>query len=84
MKQKINLEIASAFRKKADKMEAENKNIYRVVSYRKAADSLDKHDEALDVMYKRSWIKGIEKIPGIGNRLARVIEAELKMRGIKR
>lgn len=81
---KINFDIAAAFRAKADKYEGEGKDVYRVIAFRKAATALENHPEPVDEMYRRSWIKGIEKIAGIGPRIARAVELELKKLGIKR
>jgi DNA polymerase (family X) len=80
----INKQVAESFRLKADQIEQSGKNVYRALAFRKAADALEQYPESLLAMYKRSWIKGIEKIPSLGPRLARVVEQELKRQGISR
>lgn len=81
---KINYEIAAVFRDKADRYEQAAKDKFRVFAFRKAATAIEQHPEPLDDMYRRSWVKGIEKIPGVGPRIARAIEQELIKRGITR
>jgi len=86
MPKDINREIASVFRSKAQalKQKTGEKYFYRARAYEQAADAIEKLDESLEDMYRRSWIKGIQKIEGIGNRLSRDIERELLRRGITR
>lgn len=81
---RINQEIAALFRAKADKLELTGKNKFRVISLRKAAKALDELNRGVDEIYKKSWLTGLEKIEGIGNRLAHAIEAELLKRGIRK
>jgi len=81
---RINQEIAALFRAKADKLELTGKNKFRVISLRKAASALEKLDRGVDEIYKKAWLVGLEKIEGIGNRLAHAIEAELIRRGNRR
>ncbi|MFH1366517.1 MAG: helix-hairpin-helix domain-containing protein [Patescibacteria group bacterium] len=80
----INQEIAAVFRLKADKLNMTDKNKYRVISLRKAASALENLDRGVDEIYKHTWLPGLEKIEGIGNRLAHAIEAELRKRGIRK
>jgi DNA polymerase/3'-5' exonuclease PolX len=79
---KINKEIAAVFRLKADKLDISGKNKFRVISLRKAASALEGLDRGVDEIYKHTWLTGLKKIEGIGNRLAHAIEAELIKRGI--
>lgn len=81
---RINREIASVFRLKADKLEISAKNKFRAISLRKAANALEGLERGVDEIYKHTWLTGLEKIEGIGNRLAHAIEAELRKRGIRR
>lgn len=81
---KINLEIAAVFRLKADKLDISAKNKFRAISLRKAAYVLENLDRGVDEIYKHTWLTGLEKIDGIGNRLAHAIEAELIKRGIRK
>lgn len=47
-------------------------------AYRKAARALENLEEDISLMYKKSGIKGLEKIPGIGKSIAKKIEEYLK------
>lgn len=82
----LNAQIAEMFREKAVRLEAkgDERHFFRARAYRRAADAIDSLDESLEDMYKRSWIAGMQKIDGIGNRIAHDIERELKRRGIRR
>jgi len=75
---KINKEIAADFYLKAREFEYDLKNRYKVWAYRKAAWALDELDRGVDEIYKKSWLTGLQKIEGVGNRLAHAIENELK------
>ncbi|MFC1662867.1 hypothetical protein ACFL04_01710 [Patescibacteria group bacterium] len=80
----INKKIAEIFRAKADLLERQGKVVYRIIALRRAAEALESHPEGVDVIYQRSWLRGLEKIPGVGNRLAHAIEKELLKLGVKR
>lgn len=86
MEIKLNTEIARYFRSKAESLKQKEgeKYHFRAYAYTKAADAIDGLSESLEDMYKRSWIAGMQKIDGIGPRIARDIEGELKKRGITR
>ncbi len=82
---KINRDIAQLFRDKGNKLEVRGGNhAFRALSYYKAADAIDGLERGLDDIYIKSWLAGLQKINGIGNRLAHDIERELKKRGITR
>ncbi|MFC1687396.1 helix-hairpin-helix domain-containing protein [Patescibacteria group bacterium] len=83
---KLNTDIACYFRSKAEKLKQKEgeKYYFRAHAYSQAANAIDNLEESLEDMYKRSWIAGMQKIEGIGPRIARDIEGELKKRGIKR
>ncbi len=82
----LNREIANVFRKKADRLYAKAGGSYffRARAYEQAADAIDILDESLADMYQRSWIVGIQKVEGVGNRIAHDIERELMKQGIQR
>ena len=79
----INKEIAANFYLKAREYQYYKKDTYRAWAYRKAAWTLDDLEKGVDEIYKKSWLAGLQKIEGIGNRLAHVIEGELRERGIE-
>ena len=75
----INQRIAGIFTAKADALSHKGERFrYRAMAYRRAANALNKLDHGVDEIYARSWLKGLQKIEGIGNRLAHDIENELK------
>lgn len=75
----LNKKIAEKFYFKArDYQDAGPKYKFREWAYRKAAWAIDDLKESLADIYKHTWLVGIERIPGIGNRLAHEIEKEIK------
>lgn len=79
----VNRQIAKQFYTKADQFEARGDRYkFRALAYRKAAVVLEKLDRGVDEIYRHGWLVGLQKIEGIGNRLAHAIEAELKRRGV--
>lgn len=81
----LNVEIAESLRMRAQRLYAKgDRHVFRARAFDHAAQAVETLDESLADMYKRSWIAGIQKIEGIGNRIARTIEAELKRRGVTR
>jgi len=56
---------------------------YKPKAYRKAAKALDDLEENISQIYKKEGVKGIKKIPGIGESIAKKIEEYLKNKKIK-
>ena len=56
---------------------------YKPKAYRRAAQSLEKLNEDISLIYQREKLKGLEKIPGIGKSIAKKIEEYLKKGKIK-
>lgn len=74
----LNKKIAEKFYLKAKEFkECGEKYKYREWAYRKAAWAIDDLKESLASIYKHTWLVGLQRIPGIGNRLAHEIEKEL-------
>jgi len=79
----INRQIARQFYATAEQCEVRGDRYkFRALAYRQAAVALEKLDRGVDEIYRHGWLVGLQKIEGIGNRLAHTIEAELKKRGI--
>ncbi len=79
----INQEIAALFQAKGDILFVKgDKYKFRALAYSRAAKVIEKLDRSLDEIYAHGWLVGLEKIEGIGNRLAHEIETELKKRGL--
>ena len=51
-----------------------NENIYKIISYEKAAEIIEVHPEEMDSIYRKSGIKGLVSIKGIGEGIAKKIE----------
>ncbi len=56
---------------------------YKPKAYRRAAQSLEKLNQDISLIYQREKLKGLEKIPGIGKSIAKKIEEYLKKGKIK-
>ena len=56
---------------------------YKPKAYKKAAKALDDLKENISQIYKKEGIKGIKKVPGIGESIAKKIEEYLKKKKIK-
>lgn len=67
-----NLEIAKIFYEIADILELQNVN-WKPRAYRKAAKSIESLSKDIEEIYKEQGIKGLENIPGVGERLAKKI-----------
>ncbi|MBI5037158.1 MAG: hypothetical protein HZC01_00395 [Candidatus Kerfeldbacteria bacterium] len=79
----LNAEIAEVFSGKAQALQAKGERYkFRSFAYLRAATAIRQLDRGLDDIYQHGWLVGLEKIQGIGNRLAHDIEHELKKRGI--
>lgn len=81
--EKLNAEIAELFYAKARALQDKGERYkFRSYAYFRAGKAIQSLDRGLDDIYRHGWLKGLEKIKGIGNRLAHDIETELRKRGI--
>ncbi|MFA5135664.1 MAG: hypothetical protein WC505_07830 [Patescibacteria group bacterium] len=79
----VNERIAQQFYQKAGVLQERGDRFqFRALSYVRAARAIEQLDRGLDEIYERSWLAGLQKIKGIGNRLAHEIERELKRNGL--
>lgn len=70
-----NRQLAAIFRRIADLLEIQGEVIYKVLAYRKAADSL----EALPIEARRYWQEGrLREIPGIGQAIEEKIDEMMR------
>jgi len=75
----INRKIVNLFYQKSSVLKNKgDRHKYRALSYYRAARAIERLDKGLDEIYRRGWLAGLQKINGIGNRLAHEIENELK------
>ncbi|PIY97121.1 MAG: radical SAM protein [Candidatus Kerfeldbacteria bacterium CG_4_10_14_0_8_um_filter_42_10] len=74
----LNKEVAAKFYQRARDIQESGENRYKEWAYRKAAWAIDDLNESLADIYKKGWLVGLQKIEGIGNRLAHEIEKEIR------
>lgn len=81
--ERLNADIADIFFTKARALQDKGeKHKFRSLSYFRAATAIQRLDRGLDDVYQHGWLVGLQKIKGIGNRIAHDIENELKKRGL--
>ncbi len=77
----VNSDIAALFYEKARVLELKGgRYAYRALSYIRAARAIEGLDRGLDEIYQHGWLVGLQKIKGVGNRIAHDIENELTRR----
>ncbi len=69
-----NEDIAKQLERIAELLEGQDANPFRVQAYRRAAETLRGLDEPAHQILARGGIEGLERLPNIGERLARSIE----------
>lgn len=74
----FNSEIANKFEKKAKDFFDDEKKKFKGFAYHKAAKIIKELDRSLVDIYAKGWLVGLQKIDGIGNRIAHEIEKEIK------
>ncbi|MFA6525716.1 MAG: helix-hairpin-helix domain-containing protein [Patescibacteria group bacterium] len=74
----FNQVVADKFEQKAQIFFADEKKKFRGLAYHKAAKAIRALDRSLLDIYASGWLVGIQKIDGIGNRIAHEIETEIK------
>ena len=77
-----NQEIAQIFYEIAGFLQMDNVP-FRTFAYKKAAFSLEGLEQDIEEIYKNEGKKGLKKIPGIGENIAKKIEEYLKTGKIK-
>jgi hypothetical protein len=65
--------MAEVLERVSELLEAKDSNPFRVASYRRAADEIRATDRPLTEIYRESGARGLERIPGVGARLAGTI-----------
>ena len=68
-----NADIAAIFYSIADILEIQRVQ-WKPIAYRKAARTIESLSEDIEEIYKKGGLKALERIPGVGERLARKIE----------
>jgi DNA repair photolyase len=73
-KTQMNKKIAEEFYLKARELQLSGKGGFKEWAYRKAAWSLDQLEENIETIYQKNGLKGVMKIPNIGDSLAKQIK----------
>jgi len=73
-----NVDIADTLEHVAELLETQGANVFRVGSYRTAADSLRHLDQPASHIYRREGQEGLEQIPGVGAKLSGAIREILE------
>ena len=71
--ERVNSQVAERLGEVASILEAQGANIFRVGAYRGAAAMLRGLERPIDEIVKTEGIEGLERLPGIGETLARFI-----------
>jgi DNA polymerase (family 10) len=69
-----NRTIAERLTEGAHLLEAERGNLYRVMAYRRAAETILGLDEPVEDIVRRDGRRGLKTLPGIGSHLSHAIE----------
>jgi hypothetical protein len=77
-----NEDIAKQLERIAELLEGQDANPFRIQAYRRAAETLRNLDEPAHQVLARAGIEGLERLPNIGERLARSIEQYIVGGGI--
>ena len=75
---KLNLEVARHLKQKADDLEREGRDKFRVIAFRKAASAVRSESRDLWGVYRQGGLKGLQKIKGIGPKIAWDIVGQIK------
>ena len=73
-----NARLAERLRQAAELLQAQGANPFRVGAYRKAADSVERHDGSLRALLAAHGRAGLEALPGIGPGIASALAEMLE------
>lgn len=76
-----NAQIASRLREMADLLQAQQGNRYRILAYRRAADTVAAWPEPLDECFARGGVDELEALPTVGTGIAAAIGEMLRRGG---
>ena len=68
-----NTAIAEKLHEMADILEQQHADAYRVNAYRRAARTVDHHEEAIEEMLRSNGLAGVIELPGIGKGIGAAI-----------
>lgn len=76
----LNREIAQRFKEVAQLLHDQGSNQFRVLAYRRGAETLEQLEKPVDDIFRAEGLEGLQHLPGIGESLARSIR-ELILHG---
>ncbi len=69
-----NKELADIFSSIADLLEIKGEIIYKILAYRRAAETLTEHGRSVNDVWREGGVKGLREIPGVGQAIAEKID----------
>ncbi len=69
-----NKELAGVFSNIADLLEIKGEIIYKILAYRRAAETLAEHGRSVSDVWREGGVKGLRQIPGVGEAIAEKID----------
>ena len=79
-----NKEIAKIFLEIAELLELKEGNRFKIRAYENAARNIENFEQNLEGIYKKSGLKGLEELEGVGESIAHKIEEFIKYKKIKK
>ena len=76
----FNITVAQRLKEVAELLHSQGSNPFRVLAYQHAAQTLEQLKRPIDDLVRAEGLEGLQKLPGIGESLARAIR-ELVLRG---
>ncbi|RPI53813.1 MAG: DNA-binding protein [Acidobacteria bacterium] len=73
MNERVNLDVAAKLEEAAALLSEQGANPFRVRAYRQAASTLSRLQEPVSSIITAQGVEGLEKLPGIGESLARAV-----------
>lgn len=70
----INKELADIFSNIADLLEIKGEIIYKILAYRRAAETLTEYGRSVSDVWREGGVKGLRGIPGVGEAIAEKID----------
>jgi putative hydrolase len=70
---RLNQQVAQRLREAVELLEQQEANPFRVIAYRRAAETIAGLDEDVAVLLERDGVKGLDVLPGIGPVLAQAV-----------
>ena len=69
----LNREIAQRFKEVAQLLHDQGSNQFRVLAYRRGAETLEQLEQPVDAIFRSNGLDGLQHLPGVGESLARSI-----------